>query len=57
MTYKDLIKLVPTLQATALLSNNVSYLKKKKKKGKLINQGVDNLINLPLIQATSDMTF
>jgi hypothetical protein len=52
--YKDLIKLVPTMQAVSLLSDNLP--KKKKKKKSLLNQGVSNIVGLSMIKATAQMT-
>jgi hypothetical protein len=51
MAYTDILKLIPTMQSTALLSDNISFSKKKKKS--FIKQGVGNIVNIALIKETA----
>ena len=52
MSYKDIIKLAPTLQAAALAGYNAGKLKKKKKKMKdFIDMGTTNAVGTAMIQA------
>jgi len=45
-------KLIPTMQSLALLGDNYSYVKKKKKN--VLKQGVKNIVGLSLIKATAE---
>lgn len=56
MGYENILKVVPTLQATALAEHNLAFLKKKKKKVKdFVGVGVTNMVGTSLIQSTADM--
>lgn len=52
MTYKDILKVVPTLHAAQLV---VGLTKKKKKKRGIIGDATSVLFGVPLIQAESQM--
>ncbi|MCK9429539.1 MAG: hypothetical protein M0R17_06005 [Candidatus Omnitrophica bacterium] len=52
MDYTDILKLVPMMQSTSLLSENYSSMKKKKKN--LLKQGVDNILGVSMIKATAE---
>ena len=52
MAYTDVLKIIPTMQSTALLSENYSFYKKKKKN--FLKQGVDNIVGVSMIKATAD---
>ena len=52
---QSIAKVVPTVMAAGLLSHNINYLKKKKKKN-LMMLGIDNVVGLGMIQATSQFT-
>jgi len=52
MSYKDIAKLIPTIQAASLLEDNV----KKKKKKSLVKQSVKNIVGVSLIQSTAKIT-
>jgi len=51
-------KIIPTLQATALISHNVSKLSSKKKISTkdILGLGVTNVVGTSLIQATAGIT-
>lgn len=51
MSYKDIIKIVPTLQATSLLKENA----KIKKKPKLVKKGVQSIVGIELIKLQSGL--
>lgn len=53
--YKPILRLVPTLQATALLKHNAKLLTKKKVKAKdVLNTGVTSIVGAALIKSESD---
>lgn len=55
MAYSDILKLVPTMQSTALVSDNLKFVDKKKKTTKdFIGQGVKNIIGANLISETAN---
>lgn len=49
----SILGLVPTMQSLALVSENVRYLKKKKKKNGLLKLGMTNIVGVNLIKATA----
>lgn len=49
MTYKELLKIVPTLQSASLLKENT------KKKPKLVKQGIKNIFGIELIKLESNL--
>ena len=49
----DLLKIVPTLQAVALLKENVK--ESQKKKPKLMKMAVGNIVGVNLIKVQSDI--
>ena len=56
MTYKDIMKIIPTLQAAQLVGENVKVLKKKKKKSKdFIGLGVKNIVGTSFIKINADL--
>ncbi len=56
MTMKQILNLIPTLQATALLSENVRVAKKKKVDTKdLIGLGVKNIVGTEFIKLESSL--
>jgi hypothetical protein len=54
VTMSDLLKLIPTFQSIALLEDNYSFSKKKKKN--FVKQGVKNIVGLSLIKETAKLT-
>ena len=57
MSYTDIMKIVPTMSATALLADNVKYTHKNKYTTKsMINQGVKNIVGTNLITETAKLT-
>jgi len=52
---QGIAKIVPTVMAAGLLSHNIDYLKRKKKKN-LMNLGVENIMGMSMIQATAGFT-
>lgn len=64
MTYKDILKVIPTIQAASLVSRNIpkrdgSGKGKRLNKGrgcnKLIGQGMENIVGIELIKSQSDL--
>ena len=48
----EILKIIPTMQSVNLLEYNLNNLKKKKKK--LVKQGIDNIVGLEFIKETED---
>jgi hypothetical protein len=58
MSYTSLLKIVPTLQATALVGRNLKLVKKKKKRAKdFLSAGTDTIVGSSLIQAESGFLY
>jgi len=56
MSYKDIAKLIPTLQASALAGENLKVVKKKKIKTKdMIGMGTKNIVGISLIKINADL--
>lgn len=56
MTVKNIMSLIPTLQATALVGENIKETKKKKpKKKSLVKLGVGNIVGIELIKLQSGL--
>jgi len=56
MTLKELLGVVPTLQAAALVEDNFHLaMKKKKKAGDFLGTGTRTVVGVSLIKAESDM--
>lgn len=56
MTYKQIANLIPTIQATQLVSHNLKALKKKKTSTKdILGLGITNIAGTSLIQAESQL--
>ena len=56
MTYKDILKVAPTLQAVALVGENLKVAKKKDKSvGDMVGLGVKNVVGTSLIKTESDL--
>lgn len=56
MATKDIMNLIPTVQAAALLNENVKVSTKKKLKTKeIVGLGVKNLVGVGLIKAEADL--
>ena len=54
MTYKDILKVIPTLQAASLVKHNVDVAKKKELKTKdMVDLGVTNIVGTNLIKIES----
>lgn len=49
----EILRLIPTLQSVNLISNNFNFLKKKKKK--IVRQGIENLFAIEMIEAESGL--
>jgi len=55
MTIKDIANIIPTMQSVALVSENIRFAKKKKKKmGDFVSMGATNIVGTTLIKAESD---
>ena len=56
MTYKDILKLVPTLQAASLAKHNADVaMKKSKKPGDMVGLGVTNIVGIEMIKLESGL--
>lgn len=56
MSYKEILKIVPTISSAALVSENYKVLKKKKKKtGDLFGLGIKNIVGTSLIQSQAQL--
>ena len=56
MTYKNIAKLIPTIQAVNLAQDNLEFSKKKKKKTKdYTKQSMRNIVGVSLIGATASI--
>ena len=54
MSYTDILKVVPTIQAAALVGRNYQLVKKKKKKASdFLSAGVDTFVGTSFIAAES----
>ncbi len=52
MSNTDLLKIIPTLQSASLVSDNLDFFKKGKKKS-LVKRGVKNIVGISLIKETT----
>jgi len=51
----DLLKLAPTMMSLGLLSDNLTYMNKKKKKSRdMVDQAIENIVGVSLIKHVSD---
>ena len=56
MAYKDILKIVPTLQAASLAKHNADVaMKKDKKPGDIVGLGVTNIVGANIIKVESDL--
>jgi hypothetical protein len=56
MKAKAILNLIPTMQSTAILSENIKLAKKPKKKvGDFVGVGVKNIIGIELQKETSNI--
>lgn len=56
MSAKAILNLIPLMQSTALLKENVKLAKKKNKKvGDFVGVGIKNIIGTELIKAEADI--
>ena len=54
MTAKDILKLIPTIQAVDVLEDNIEFTEKPNKKSKdFLKQSMKNVIGISLIDTTS----
>ena len=57
MTAKNIMKIVPSMQAIALTRENIKLIKKKKIKSKdIIDTGMTNIIGIEFIKLQSQLT-
>ena len=50
----NILKLIPTLQSVAIMSDNLEFAKKKKHKSTdFVKQGVKNLVGVSLVNETA----
>lgn len=56
-SYKDLLKIVPTIQSTDLVVDNLNFIKKKDRKIKgFASKGIKNIVGVSLISETAKFT-
>lgn len=56
MSYKDIAKIIPTMQSLALLKENTKQLKKKKTKTKdIASLGVKNIFGTSMLKLNADL--
>lgn len=56
MSYKEIAKIIPTIQAAHLVKENVKVLKKKKNKPEdMIKMGAGNIVGTNLIKINADV--
>lgn len=56
MSYKEIAKLIPTIQAASLISENLKEVKKKKQSTKsMIGLGMKNIVGISLIKVNADL--
>ena len=56
MSYKNIMKIIPSLQAVALAKENIRTVKKKKIKTEdMIDMGAKNIIGTNLIKINADL--
>jgi len=53
MAYSDILKLIPIAQSTALASDNLKFIDKKKTTKDFVGQGMKNIIGASLIKETA----
>lgn len=49
----NILKLIPTLQSVAIMSDNLEFTKKKHKSTDFVKQGVKNLVGISLMNETA----
>jgi hypothetical protein len=49
---KDILKIIPTIQASQILNENIK--ESKKKKPKLLKTGVKNIIGIEMVKMNAD---
>lgn len=49
----NILKLIPTLQSVAIMSDNLEFTKKKHKTTDFVKQGTKNLVGISLISETA----
>ena len=56
MTYKNIARLIPTVQSLALIEENIKTVKQKKVKTKdIVKLGMHNIVGTSLIKINADM--
>lgn len=56
MTAKEILKIVPILQSTQLLGENIKFMKmKKKKSGDFVKTGIKNIVGTELIKTQANV--
>ena len=55
MTYQNIMKLIPTIQAAGLVGHNLKVVKKKPTAKDMIGLGVTNIVGVSLIKTTADI--
>jgi alkylated DNA nucleotide flippase Atl1 len=55
MTYKDIMNIVPTVQAAGLVGHNLKQMNKKQSVKSMVGLGVTNIVGTSLIQSESKL--
>jgi hypothetical protein len=52
MSYKDLLKIIPVVQSTALVENSFDLVRRKKKK-KIVRNAIETIVGVNIIKEES----
>lgn len=56
MSYKEIMKIIPTIQSASLVKHNLKALDKKKTKTKdIVDLGVKNVVGTSMIKINADL--
>ena len=56
MTYKNIMRMIPSIQATQLAGQNLKAARNKKPKAKeMVRLGIKNIVGTSLIQSEADL--
>lgn len=58
MSYKTILKIIPTIQAASLAEHNLKFAKKKKKSSKdFVKVGLNNIVGATLIKENAKFLY
>ena len=55
MTYKSIMGVIPSIQATSLVSENLKVATKKKSTKEILGLGIKNIVGTSLIKTEADL--